>query len=329
MTTPEISVVMGVHNGGEALAATVESVRSQQGVDLEFVVVDDGSTDGTAAVLGDFAARDARIRVLTQEHGGLTRALIRGCAAARGALVARQDAGDLSLPERLRLQRDLLLSDPKLVFVACGWETVGPGGELLERSIGEERAAATARLRVPDERTLGNPPHPTVMFRRDAYEAVGGYRTQFAIGQDVDLWVRLAARGDLASVPRVLYQVRFSLDGISARRVVAQQAVRRLIVAAARAAARGESEDAVLSQAQSLGRGGPAGPAGSAGSARGRARAAYFVAACLRRNGNVRAAHYYREALRANPLHLKALAGWLLALRPRRAARGAADAGGD
>src|SRR5512134_3441174 len=106
--TPEISVVMGVCNAGERLAATIESVRSQEGVDLELVIVDDGSTDGSAAIIAGCAAADPRIRAIRQPNRGLTAALIAGCAASRAGLIARQDAGDLSLPGRLRAQREHL-----------------------------------------------------------------------------------------------------------------------------------------------------------------------------------------------------------------------------
>jgi len=85
---------MSVYNGGTALAATLDSVLAQEGVAFEFIVVDDGSTDGSGALLDDHAQRDERLRVIHQDNRGLTRALIRGCAAARGPFIARQDAGD-------------------------------------------------------------------------------------------------------------------------------------------------------------------------------------------------------------------------------------------
>ena len=98
-TNPEVSVVMSVYNGASNLAATMDSILSQEGVELEFIVVNDGSTDETGEILDDYARRDDRVRVIHQENTGLTRALIRGCAAATGEFIARQDAGDVSLPE--------------------------------------------------------------------------------------------------------------------------------------------------------------------------------------------------------------------------------------
>ena len=88
---------MSVYNGASNLAATMDSILSQEGVEFEFIVVNDGSTDATGEILDDYARRDNRVRVIHQENTGLTRALIRGCAAASGEFIARQDAGDVSL----------------------------------------------------------------------------------------------------------------------------------------------------------------------------------------------------------------------------------------
>src|SRR5438445_3821400 len=90
-TYPEVSVVMGVYNGASHLAATLDSILSQDGVELEFIVVNDGSTDESAEILNCYASRDSRVRVIHQDRAGLTRALISGCDAARGEFIARQD----------------------------------------------------------------------------------------------------------------------------------------------------------------------------------------------------------------------------------------------
>ncbi len=79
---PEISIVMGVYNDARHLRAALDSVLSQQGVELELIAVDDGSTDESPAILAEAAARDPRVRVVVQENAGLTRALIRGCSLA-------------------------------------------------------------------------------------------------------------------------------------------------------------------------------------------------------------------------------------------------------
>src|SRR5262245_12696845 len=100
----DVSVVMSVYNGASSLSVTMNSVLSQAGVDLEFVIVNDGSTDGTGEILDDYALSDSRVRVIHQKNTGLTGALILGCAAATGEFIARQDVGDTSLPGRLAFQ---------------------------------------------------------------------------------------------------------------------------------------------------------------------------------------------------------------------------------
>src|SRR2546422_11093904 len=92
----DISVVLGVYNGAALLNETIESVLRQEGVKLELIAIDDGSTDDTADILTGYAARDSRVKVIHQENQGLTRALIRGCWYARGKYIARQDAGEVS-----------------------------------------------------------------------------------------------------------------------------------------------------------------------------------------------------------------------------------------
>src|SRR5262249_15136656 len=134
--TPDVSVVMSAYNGASHLAATMDSILSQQGIGLEFVVVDDGSRDQTGDILDDYARRDHRVRVIHQENTGLTRALIRGCDAARGEFIARQDVGDLSLPGRLKDQVTFLRNRDDCIFVSCWTDVVGPRDEFLYASRG-------------------------------------------------------------------------------------------------------------------------------------------------------------------------------------------------
>lgn len=298
--SPEISVVMGVRDGGDRLPATIESVLAQEGVDFEFVVVDDGSADGTPAILEGYASRDPRVRVLRQAPAGLTRALIAGCAAARGELIARQDAADLSLPGRLRRQRDLLRENAALALAGCGYEVIAPRGETMSSCLGEPEARAAGRLRALETGSnLTLLHHGSVIFRKAAYEAAGGYRPQFYYAQDLDLWTRMIDQGGIAYVPELLYRISFHYGCISASRRLVQERLQSIIVEAARARRRGESEAPFLAAAAAVGQGGRAGV--------GRADVAYFIGSCLKRRGDARARGYFREALADNPFHLRAL----------------------
>src|SRR5215467_1447738 len=123
-TYPEVSVVMSVYNGASHLVATLDSILSQEGVEFEFIVVNDGSTDNSGQILDEYAQRDSRLRVIQQDNTGLTRALIRGCDAARGEFIARQDAGDISLPGRLKSQVIVLRDQEDCIFVSCWTDIV-------------------------------------------------------------------------------------------------------------------------------------------------------------------------------------------------------------
>src|SRR5260370_42050748 len=128
---PEVSVVMGVFNAGSRLRATVDSILSQKDVFLEFVIVDDGSTDQTLQILEEYARRDSRVKLMHQENQGLTKSLINGCALAKGTYIARQDAGDISLPNRLLEQLAFIKRHPNASFASCGTLYEAPSGEYL------------------------------------------------------------------------------------------------------------------------------------------------------------------------------------------------------
>ena len=226
----EVSVVMSVYNGASTLPATMDSILSQEDVELEFIVVNDGSTDETGEILEAYARRDSRVRVIHQENTGLTRALIRGCAAASGEFIARQDAGDVSRAGRLATQANVLRTSPNVVMTSCGTQFVGPGSEFLYEvcQFGDELHRG---LQCVDfAQVYGPSSHPSVMFRRAAYEKVGGYRAQFAVAQDLDLWMRLAELGRCWGIPEVLCERRLDKNSISGLRRHEQIRSTKLIV---------------------------------------------------------------------------------------------------
>lgn len=298
MVGPQVSVVMAVHNDASGLRESVESVLRQD-VDLELVVVNDGSTDATALLLAERASWDPRLRVLHRPHRGLTQSLIEACSLCRGDYVARQDSSDISLPGRLKRQKEALDADPEVVMVSCGTRFVGPAGEHLYDVVCLE--GATERLRTLDANALRGPSHHgSTMWRRAVYEAVGGYRIQFYLAQDLDLWVRLAERGRHRVLPEIGYQARVSADSLTGRYRGEQVRSRRLIVEAARLRRSGESEHPVLDEVSRI-------RPGTAPRSRllRRSAAMYFIGACLRERGDRRASGYFRQALAANPLHWK------------------------
>jgi glycosyltransferase involved in cell wall biosynthesis len=305
----KISVVMGVYNAGPELRETLDSILAQTEGDFELITIDDGSRDAT---LDEYAQRDPRIRILRHEHNqGLTRSLIEGCAAARGAYIARHDAGDLSLPARFAKQAALL--DAGATFVSSWTEYVGPELEPLwiARSSGATDQGPRNVLRPEHASPLEDGPthHGSVMFRRAAYELAGGYRAAFYYGQDFDLWYRLAAIGTFQSVPEVLYRARITPSSISGSARGAQERLAALSFAAMRARMRGESDEALLAQAAAIGK---------SAARRNPSAGLYFIGEALRRNRDPRARRYFREAIAVSPLSLRAWARLLQSFMLKR-----------
>src|SRR5690242_3767545 len=109
---PRVSVVMGVYNEALRVGCAIDSILEQSFADFELVIVDDGSPDQTPSILESYRLCDPRVRIVTQQNTGLTRALIHGCAEARGRYIARQDADDWSNPNRLEVQVRMLDDNP-------------------------------------------------------------------------------------------------------------------------------------------------------------------------------------------------------------------------
>jgi glycosyltransferase involved in cell wall biosynthesis len=299
---PEVSIVMSVYNGEERLRDTLDSILAQSGVAFELIAVDDGSTDSSGTILDELAARDSRVRVLHQENRGLTRALIAGCAAARGQYIARQDCGDTSDPRRLALQKQLLNQNADVVFVSCWTAFVGPGDERLYESRGTGAGSSPLFILDPTREwgVIDGPTcHPSVMMRRDAYERAGGYRAEFRVGQDWDLWYRLAALGKFQIVPEILYTAQINPRSISGGARGAQQTIAKLSLAAMRARMSGESDAAFVQRAAEL-------HVTHDRSACGEARGFYAIGEALRRRRDVRARRYFRRAIARCPRLVKA-----------------------
>ena len=197
-----ISVLMPVRNGEAYLAEAVESVLAQTHRELELLVVDDGSDDETPSILA--SCRDPRLQVVRQEPAGLVPALRRALAEARGDVLARMDADDVSLPERLERQLRALGADERLAVVGCAIETIDDTGRVTGSwALPADDAALRRRL------LLRNPfTHGAVLIRRPAVESVGGYQAGYGANEDYDLWRRIARDWRLGAVPEVLYRYR-------------------------------------------------------------------------------------------------------------------------
>jgi glycosyltransferase involved in cell wall biosynthesis len=199
---PAVSVVMPVLNQLRFIDASVQSILGQSFRDFEFVILDDGSTDGSVERLRHWAARDDRIRLIENvECSGPVPSSNRVVAESRAPLIARMDGDDMAHPDRLRRQLMVLQERPDAILVGSLFDTVDASGR---------------QLRPPDwPRLLRHSPlppyaHSTILFRRAAFERVGGYRSEAARWEDVDLSRRMAESGPILVIPEALTSVRVS-----------------------------------------------------------------------------------------------------------------------
>jgi glycosyltransferase involved in cell wall biosynthesis len=201
---PQVSVIMPVRDAAAHLAAALDSIRGQSLAEIEILVVDDGSRDGTPGILEAAARADPRLRAIRQDAAGIVPALDRAIEAARAPLLARMDADDLAMPERLARQAAFLGRHPSVAVVGGACRLIDRRGRLLGLWRPPTDPAVIA-ARLPVENCLS---HPTVMMRRDAVLQAGGYRAAFVHCEDYDLWLRVAERHALANLPEVMLAYR-------------------------------------------------------------------------------------------------------------------------
>lgn len=209
---PAVSVVMSIYRDRAFASRAVQSILSQTFEDFELIIVDDGSEDGSYDVVAQFT--DARIRTVRQMNHGLVEALNLGVRLARAPLIARQDADDISLPNRLKEECAWMASHPKCAVVGTFFSYVDE--ETLEPT-GVTITAASKHIDLVRRMYFDNPiGHGTVLIRRQAIMNVGGYSALYGPNEDFDLWRRIvAAGGGLSVLPDVHYHYRLNSSGIS------------------------------------------------------------------------------------------------------------------
>jgi glycosyltransferase involved in cell wall biosynthesis len=212
MSAPAVSVLIGVHDGAPWIGDAVASVLAQTAGDLELIVVDDGSDDATPDLLA--AVKDGRARIERQPRGGLTRALARALRLARAPLVARLDADDVALPERLARQRAFLDAHPDVGLLGSAAREVDASGREVAVVRPPEGDGALRRMLIRRNPFV----HSSVMMRRDAVERAGGYDVTLPVAQDYDLWMRMSRLVGLANLPDVLVVRRLLPGRVSVER---------------------------------------------------------------------------------------------------------------
>jgi glycosyltransferase involved in cell wall biosynthesis len=187
-------VLIPAFNSARFFAAAIESVLTQTHADFELILIDDGSTDDTLAIARRYAGQDARIRVITHDNFGMGKSLNHAMEQATGEWIARLDADDLMMPNRLERQLAFLQANPDLAVASSIVRYIDDTG----RDIGGFTSVFTTRAEV--QRYVANHwavgfHHPATIFHKRTIQSLGGYRPQFWPADDMDLWNRVIDAG--------------------------------------------------------------------------------------------------------------------------------------
>ena len=209
---PAISVCMPVYNAERYLTEAVDSVLAQTFGDFEFIIVDDGSTDGSREMLNHYASTDPRVRMIRRPNLGVRKTLNDCLQLARGEFIARMDADDMCLPDRFELQVNYLRKHPDVVLLGCAYDLIDGAGRLLRHLKQPQDNDSLQQICLSGRTPIC---HPSAMMRREPTLRVGGYDEEFTVAQDLDLWLRLGEVGKMACLPQTLVKYRLHEKSIS------------------------------------------------------------------------------------------------------------------
>ena len=248
MLIPAISVVMSVYNGEKYLREAVNSILAQSFTNFEFIIVDDGSADNTAAILDSYT--DVRIiRKKNEQNTGLAFSLNKAISTARGDFIARMDADDFSMPGRLEMQFNYLTQNPQVAVVGSDFVSIDEAGRRLGRS-----AHVTTPGQVRWRLLFGNAvAHPTVMFRKSLFEKGFRYDENMQASQDYDLWFRISEEHAITNLPEELLLYRRHTGRVSIKKNELQRRLELNVMRRAVASQLGnELPDETLAQLQNV-----------------------------------------------------------------------------
>ena len=234
--TPRISIVMSVYNSEKYLREAIDSILKQTFKDFEFIIINDGSTNGTREILESY--NDPRIILIHQENMGLTKSLNKGIARAKGQYIARQDADDISHPERLEKQIDFLERHMNVTLLGTAIEMIDEKGTYLY-AVKPPTSDSSVRKGIKQKNYFC---HGSIMFRRQSFFELGGYREFFFTTQDYDLWLRFIEKFEARNLPTLLYKHRISSISTSLKNIVYQRRMAIFAVKLADAREKGMNE---------------------------------------------------------------------------------------
>jgi glycosyltransferase involved in cell wall biosynthesis len=206
-----ISVLLPVYNAERFVAETLDSLIRQTNKNFEVIAINDGSTDDSLKVLQEYAKRDTRIKVIDQENQGLVKTLNTATKQSAGEFLARIDADDVALDRRFEFQLKAMEEDSDRVLIAGGFDVMNEDGEVLYHD-----AVPTNYEDIVNAMYTRNPiAHGSVLIRRSAFEAAGGYSEDCGPTEDYELWTRLSKIGTIVALPQTIFRWRVNPNGIT------------------------------------------------------------------------------------------------------------------
>ncbi len=207
MRTPltTISVLTCCYNAKDFVEEAVESILHQSYKDFEYVVIDDGSTDKTLSILKKHAVKDRRIVLIEKDHSGLTASLNVGLELAKGKWIARLDADDIAMPERLSHQLEFVQNYHDVVLLGGGCIEINTiGAPVKKHTYPQEHSALINRL----ENGGAFFPHSSAFFNKELIMKMGGYNLKFTRAQDIDIFLRIGETALMACLPMPVVKLR-------------------------------------------------------------------------------------------------------------------------
>ena len=206
---PLVTVVMSTFNDEKTIENAINSIVNQTYKNIEFILINDGSRDGTLSVINKFSIDDDRIKVINQENKGLTKSLNIGIKQARGKYIARQDADDISMLTRIEKQVEYLESNSNIVLIGTNRYIINDNIKKIGKYYDDEEINKIVYLKSPFA-------HTSAMYRKDIFIEIGLYDESYITAQDFEAWMRFASVGKISMIDEPLVESYLSNTSISA-----------------------------------------------------------------------------------------------------------------
>jgi glycosyltransferase involved in cell wall biosynthesis len=209
-TQPDISVLMPAYNAEKYIGKAITSLLKQTFSSYELIIINDGSTDNTENIIHSF--NDKRIKLINQDNKGIAAALNAGLEAAQAKYIARFDADDICLPDRLEIQYKFLAANPDYVIVGSDADYV----DMYDEYVFSYRSGCYTNDEIQQQQFLNCPfVHSSVLFKKDIVLKEGGYNVHAHTFEDHLLWPKILAHGKGCNLPKALLKVRLNPGSIA------------------------------------------------------------------------------------------------------------------